>query len=140
VVRRRLRLPGRLGTVRRRFPLSRAGRGGVDGTALDRDAFPAWLGRFLPGLAASEPAALFVPATVTDSTDGQIAHLHGLNLSRAWAWRRLAEALPEADGRREPMMSAARRHAQSALDQATGSDYMVEHWLAAYALLCLSDA
>ncbi len=106
---------------------------------LEPAEFPGWLDRFLPGIAAGEPAALFRPAVVSDDTDGQIAHLHGLNLCRAWAWRRLAAALPDNDGRREPMVAAARRHAESALDQATGSDYMVEHWLAAYALLYLSD-
>ena len=45
--------------------------------------FAAWLDRFLPRL-AKEPATLFVPATVTDRTDGKIVHLDGLNFSRAW--------------------------------------------------------
>jgi hypothetical protein len=106
---------------------------------LEPAEFAGWLDRFLRGIAAGEPAALFRPAVVSDDTDGQIAHLHGLNLCRAWAWRRLAAALLDDDGRREPMLAAARRHAESALDRATGSDYMVEHWLAAYALLYLSD-
>jgi Protein of unknown function (DUF2891) len=43
-----------------------------------------WLDAFLPGIAAGEPASLFTPAFVSDDSDGQIAHLHGLNLSRAW--------------------------------------------------------
>src|ERR1039458_2743485 len=47
-----------------------------------------WLGAFLPGLASGEPASLFTPAIVSDAADGQIAHLHGLNLSRAWCWSR----------------------------------------------------
>ncbi len=64
---------------------------------LPPDHFLPWLGAFLPGLAAGEPAALFTPALVSDSSDGQIAHLHGLNLSRAWCWRRLAETLPADD-------------------------------------------
>ena len=33
---------------------------------------------------------------VSDRTDGQIAHLDGLNLSRAWCWRHLAAAAPDA--------------------------------------------
>jgi hypothetical protein len=48
---------------------------------LEADAFAAWLERFLPEIAT---AGLFVPAVVDDSSDGQNAHLHGLNLSRAW--------------------------------------------------------
>ena len=100
--------------------------------------FPDWLRRFLPGIAGGRPAALFRPATVSDSTDGQIAHLHGLNLSRAWAFVTLADRLPAADDRIAPLLAAAERHAEASLPQVAGSDYMVEHWLAAYATLLLS--
>lgn len=50
-------------------------------------AFASWLARFLPGLGEGEPAVLFVPAQVSDRSDGKLAHLDGLNLSRAWAMR-----------------------------------------------------
>jgi hypothetical protein len=100
--------------------------------------FPAWLARFLPGLADGEPAALFRPAIVSDATDGQIAHLHGLNLSRAWCWRRIAEVLPADDSRVPVAATAARVHAAAGLPHVVGGDYMVEHWLAAYAVLLLS--
>jgi hypothetical protein len=105
---------------------------------LDRGEFGSWLTAFLPGLADSEPQSLFTPAEVSDPTDGHIAHLHGLNLSRAWAFTRLAERLPEGDPRIAPMLEAADRHATASLSQVAGSDYMVEHWLAAYATLLLS--
>jgi hypothetical protein len=100
--------------------------------------FVPWLDRFLPALADERPASLFTPAVVSDDTDGQIAHLHGLNLSRAWCWRRLAEALPAHDPRIPPMHAAAERHAEPELDKAGGTDYMVEHWLACYAVLYLT--
>jgi hypothetical protein len=100
--------------------------------------FAGWLDRFLPDLAAGEPAALFTPVEVADPTDGQLAHLHGLNLSRAWCWRRLAETLPADDPRLPVVTAAVRRHADASLGQAAGSDYMVEHWLAAYAVLLLT--
>jgi hypothetical protein len=99
---------------------------------------PGWLQRFLPGLAVSQPTVLFQPATVSDSTDGQIGHLHGLNLSRAWAFTALADRLPTGDARIPPLLAAAERHAEAALPHVAGSDYMVEHWLAAYATLLLS--
>jgi Protein of unknown function (DUF2891) len=105
---------------------------------LPGDRFADWLGGFLPHLADRRPATLFTPVTVSDSTDGFIAHLHGLNLSRAWCWRRLAETLPDADPRTMPMLEAARRHADAALGHATGGHYAVEHWLACYAVLLLS--
>ena len=100
--------------------------------------FTAWLAAFLPGLAAAEPAALFTPAVVSDSSDGQIAHLHGLNLSRAWCWRRLAETLPAGDPRVPVCAAAAQRHAEASLGHVVAEDYMVTHWLAAYAVLLLS--
>ena len=107
-------------------------------TVLPAEAFGAWLGRFLPGLAAAEPAALFTPAFVSDETDGQIAHLHGLNLSRAWAFLRLAGTMGEDDARLPALRAAVKRHAEASLGAVAGSDYMVEHWLAAYATLLLS--
>ena len=100
--------------------------------------FAGWLAGFLPGIAASEPAALFTPAIVADSSDGQMAHLHGLNVSRAWCWRRLAEMLPAGDPRIGPALDAAHLHAAAALPHVVGDDYMVEHWLAAYAVLLVS--
>lgn len=101
--------------------------------------FAAWLARFLPGLAQAQPESLFLPVAVSDATDGQIAHLHGLNLSRAWAFTALAARLPSADSRIEPLLAAAERHAAVSLPYVAGSDYMVEHWLAAYATLLLSE-
>ena len=93
--------------------------------------------RFLPGIADGQPASLFQPAMVSDSTDGQIAHLHGLNLSRAWAFIALADQLPSCDARIDPLREATERHAAAALPHVAGSDYMVEHWLVAYATLLL---
>ena len=103
------------------------------------DDFPAWFDRFLPGIANGEPATLFEPVEVSDSSDGHIAHLHGLNLSRAWCFRRLAAALPDRDPRVAVMLDAAERHAAASLDQAVGSHYMLEHWLPAYAVLYLGE-
>ncbi len=100
--------------------------------------FAAWLALFLPGITAGQPAALFTPAVVSDSSDGQIAHLHGLNASRAWCWRRIAESLPDGDPRIDAALAAAGVHAAAALPHVVGDDYMVEHWLACYAVLLLS--
>jgi hypothetical protein len=99
---------------------------------LPPDEFDSWLSAFLPGLADGPP---FEPAVVGDASDGQTAHLHGLNLSRAWAMRRLAAAVP--DPRATVLRQSAEAHAAAALPQVSGSHYMVEHWLAAYALLYL---
>ena len=100
--------------------------------------FADWLAAFLPGIAEGEPAALFTPAVVSDASDGQIAHLHGLNASRAYCWRRIAESLQDGDARIAPALAAARTHMDAALPHVVGDDYMVEHWLAAYAVLALT--
>ena len=105
---------------------------------LPRDEFAEWLGVFLPGIKRGEPVSLFTPAVVPDPSDGGLAHLHGLNASRAWCWRRLAETLPEGDPRTDAAVTAARVHAKAALPHVVGDDYMVEHWLPAYAVLMLS--
>lgn len=104
--------------------------------ALPFDAFSLWFARFLPRLAQREPATLFTPATVTDRTDGKIAHLDGLNLSRAWCQRALAGALPDGDPRKALLDEAAEKHLKTALAHVAG-DYMGEHWLATFALLAL---
>jgi len=101
------------------------------------DAFDDWFAAFLPRLAMAEPTTLFRPAGVSDRTDGKIAHLDGLNLSRAWCWRSLASSLPATDRRREVALAGADRHLVAALPHVTG-DYMGEHWLASFALLALT--
>ena len=99
-------------------------------------AFAAWFARYLPHLADGEPAALFAPAVVSDRSDGQIAHLDGLSLSRAWCFRHLAEAA--ADPLRDRLLQAAETHLAAALPHLAG-DYMGEHWLASFALLALDE-
>ncbi|MBW3628322.1 MAG: DUF2891 domain-containing protein [Gemmatimonadetes bacterium] len=104
--------------------------------ALPAQQFAPWLGRFLPRLAEQEPTALFTPARVSDRSDGKIAHLDGLNLSRAWCWGSLAQLWPGGDPRREAALSAASRHLAVSLPWVAG-EYAGEHWLATFALLAL---
>jgi len=101
---------------------------------LGKEAFGAWFDGFLPDLAAGEPRSLFTPAFVSDRSDGKIAHLDGVNLSRAWCWRELAGALePELAGLAR---RTADEHLEASLPHVAG-DYMGEHWLASFALLAL---
>jgi hypothetical protein len=101
--------------------------------------FRVWFAAFLPRAAARSPATLFQPATVSDRSDGKIAHLDGLNLSRAWCWRSIAAALDAADPVRAVALEAAETHLAAALPHVAG-DYMGEHWLASFALLALEAA
>ena len=106
------------------------------GDVLGPQAFSEWFGAFLPDAARGAPATLFSPPTVSDRTDGKIAHLDGLNLSRAWCWRRILAALPAAGALRPRAQAAIDAHLASALEHVAG-DYMGEHWLASFALLAL---
>ena len=103
---------------------------------LGADEFAGWMSRFLPRVAERVPATLFQPAIVSDRSDGKIAHLDGLNLSRAWCWRSLASTWGEDDARRVVALEAAEAHRRAGLPHVAG-DYMGEHWLATYALLAL---
>jgi hypothetical protein len=105
---------------------------------LAREEFLSWFDAFLPRLVEKQPAAMFEPAFVSDRTDGQITHLDGLNLSRAWCFRSIARALPEGDARRPVLEMAASQHLEAALPHVSG-DYMGEHWLATFALLAMTE-
>lgn len=105
--------------------------------ALPQHEFHNWFSAFLPEVASGSPRTLFEPATVSDRSDGKIAHLDGLNLSRAWCWRSVARALPESDARHGAALAGARAHLESALAHVVG-DYMGEHWLATFAVLALT--
>jgi Protein of unknown function (DUF2891) len=101
------------------------------------EEFRSWFALFLPHLGQGEPAALFEPAIVSDRSDGKIAHLDGLNLSRAWCWRSIARGLRADEPLKARALATAGRHLESALPHLSG-DYMGEHWLATFALLALT--
>lgn len=104
---------------------------------LPTDEWRRWFAGYLPRAAEHRPASLFVPAVASDRTDGKIAHLDGLNLSRAWCWRGIASDLPPLHSVRAAAEQAARQHLAASLPHVSG-DYMGEHWLASFALLALT--
>jgi hypothetical protein len=100
----------------------------------DPVGFPRWFAAFLPRTAEGQPDTLFTPAMISDRSDGKIAHLDGLNLSRAWCWQTIAPLLPSAE--RDVVLGTANRHLAAAMPHLAG-DYAGEHWLATFALLAL---
>jgi hypothetical protein len=104
---------------------------------LSHDDFAAWFGSFLPGLADGVPETLFTPAHVSDRSDGKIAHLDGLNLSRAWCWRVVGAALGDTSGLSLMAETIAERHVAASLPH-IADDYAGTHWLASFALLAIS--
>ena len=102
------------------------------GRVLSRAAFSRWLTGFFSG------GIVFQPLVSPDPSDGKLAHLDGLNLSRAWMLERIARALPPRDGRIAECISLARLHAETGLAAATGEHYAGGHWLGTFAVYLLT--
>jgi hypothetical protein len=104
---------------------------------LEPPAFADWLTRALPALAAA-PAPL-APVAPLDRHDGRLAHLDGLNLSRAWMLLAVARHLPQDDARRPALEACAADHARAGLAAVQPGEYMGSHWLGSFALYLLSE-
>jgi hypothetical protein len=93
-----------------------------------------WLRAFLPTLPRDGSARWLVPAVVTDPTDPKLAHLDGLNLSRAWMLEGMASGLPPRDARLPSLRAAAAAHRAAGLRAVTGEHYEGGHWLGTFAV------
>jgi hypothetical protein len=109
---------------------------------LGQAPFARWLTGFLPQLRAGKaPAAAWLaPGVVTDRADPKLAHIDGLNLSRAWMLEGIAAALPRTDLRRTSLLAAAAAHRAAALPAVTGEHYEGGHWLGTFAVYLTSGA
>jgi hypothetical protein len=96
--------------------------------------YAAWLGTFLPQIPRDGRGDWLAPGVVSDPTDGKLAHLDGLNLSRAWMLEGMAAGLPATDPRRPALAAAARLHRDSGLRAVTGEHYEGGHWLGSFAV------
>jgi hypothetical protein len=105
----------------------------LQGRLLGRERFAAWFDTLLPDYGWLETGCH--PVSVSDASDGKMAHLDGLNMSRAWALRSMAASLPTGP-RAATMRALAERHVVASLPAVDG-DYMSAHWLASFALLAL---
>jgi len=88
--------------------------------------FARWLTGFMPNMTLT-------PAIVTDPTDPKLAHLDGLNLSRAWMLDGIASGLPANDPRVVTLAAASKAHATAGLASVTGEHYEGGHWLGSFA-------
>jgi hypothetical protein len=101
--------------------------------------FGAWLRRLLPDLGRSAGRRWLAPVASPDRADGKLAHLDGLNLSRAWMLEGIASALSPRDRRAALLARAARRHRDAGLAAVTGEHYAGAHWLASFAVYLLTS-
>lgn len=105
---------------------------------LPPNEFAVWLTAFLPAIPRTATAAWLPIGVVTDKSDGKLAHLDGLNLSRAWMLNGIASGLPATDLRRKALAAAAKTHADSGLAAVTGEHYEGGHWLGSFATYLLT--
>ena len=92
-----------------------------------------WLRKFLPQIPQRQAATWLPSGIVTDRSDPKLAHIDGLNLSRAWMLQGIASGLPPRDRRVPALLAAADAHARAALPAVTGEHYEGGHWLGTFA-------
>ena len=107
---------------------------------LSSEEFATWLKEFLPQIPAlspqsDRPTVEWLPVVVSpDPSDPKLAHLDGLNLSRAWMLEGIMSALPPDDLRRTALSAAAEEHRRTGLAAVTGKHYEGGHWLGSFAV------
>jgi hypothetical protein len=96
--------------------------------------FARWLHTFLPQISPTRKSAWLEPVVSPDPSDPKLAHLDGLNLSRAWMLEGIAAGLPKGDSRLPMIMAAAEEHTRAGLAAVTGKHYEGGHWLGSFAV------
>ena len=107
---------------------------------LDKQAYREWLSGFLPGIPLNPVTQWLQPGVVTDRADPKLAHIDGLNLSRAWMLEGIAHGVGPDDRRSGALLAAANTHRAAALPAVTGEHYEGGHWLGTFAVYLTSHA
>jgi hypothetical protein len=98
---------------------------------LSEKEFRMWLKKFLPGFERN-PGKFLQPVDVTDRSDGKLAHLDGLNFSRAWCLFEIGNALEN-----RKMIDLGIRHFNYSYEKMDSGEYAGAHWLASFATYAL---
>jgi Protein of unknown function (DUF2891) len=101
---------------------------------LPSSEFAGWLRTFLPQISPARKSEWLQPVVSPDPSDPKLAHLDGLNLSRAWMLEGIARNLPKGDKRLPAIMAAAETHRRAGLAAVTGEHYEGGHWLGSFAV------
>jgi len=96
--------------------------------------FARWLHVFLPQISPVRNGTWLQPVVSPDPSDPKLAHLDGLNLSRAWMLEGIAAGLPKGDKRLPMIRVAAEAHRRAGLAAVTGKHYEGGHWLGSFAV------
>ncbi len=100
--------------------------------------FAAWLTAFLPEIPKNGESWL-TPVVSPDPSDPKLAHLDGLNLSRAWMLEGIASGLPKGDPRLRSLQATAKAHSDAGLAAVTGEHYEGSHWLGSFAVYLVTQ-
>ncbi len=100
---------------------------------LSQKEFAAWLKKFLPQIPNNGSGSWLQPEKSTDPSDPKLAHIDGLNLSRAWMLEGIAAGLPQGDPRLGALQKSAADHRNAGLAAVTGEHYEGGHWLGSFA-------
>src|SRR5216117_3085442 len=101
---------------------------------LPQNEFAKWLKEFMPQIPTTANADWLPVAISPDPSDPKLAHLDGLNLSRAWMLEGIRSALPSDDPRRPALQATADAHRRAGLAAVTGEHYEGGHWLGSFAV------
>lgn len=106
---------------------------------LPPEEFASWLGKFLPQIPTDGRGDWLKVEVSPDPTDGKLAHLDGLDLSRAWMLEGILSVLPKDDPRRGALQAAADAHRRTGLIAVTGAHYEGGHWLGSFATYLMTQ-
>ena len=106
---------------------------------LEPASFVTWFERFMPPLGGEAARRWLTPVVTSDRSDGKLAHLDGLNLSRAWMLEGIVHALPAGHRDIEPIEAARAVHREAGLVAALETEhYAGTHWLGSFAVYLLT--
>ena len=101
---------------------------------LPKEDFEQWLDEFLPNFRNS-PDKFIQPAKVSDASDGKLAHLDGLNFSRAWCLYEMGKSLDNKN-----LIASANQHLDFSYKKIDSGEYAGTHWLASFAAYALKHS
>ncbi len=105
---------------------------------LEENDFEPWLKEFLLNEKGEISSQLKKTASVLDRTDGKLVHLDGLNISRAWCFKRIAKKLKKNRILIKKIKNLVIIHSKTGLKSIKSGDYSGEHWLASFAIFLLT--
>ncbi|HEY3770635.1 MAG TPA: DUF2891 domain-containing protein [Candidatus Angelobacter sp.] len=94
--------------------------------------FAQWLHQFMPQISTGD--SWLHPEKSPDQSDPKLAHIDGLNLSRAWMLEGIASGLPKNDPRIAVLERTVAAHRNAGLAAVTGEHYEGGHWLGSFAV------